>query len=374
MNRTLARSERIAWARLARTPRIGPLTFHRLLARFGSPAAALEALPRLSRESNLVPPHADKIEAELDALGAMGAQLLAACEPEYPPLLKQLDAPPPVLSVRGDPKWLARPTLAMVGAREASAAGLMLAERLAGDLGAAGFVIVSGLARGLDAAAHKASLSTGTVAVLAGGLDQPYPPQNVRLYEAISERGAVVSEAPLGVVARARDFPRRNHVISGVSRAVVVIEAALRSGSLITARAAAEQGRDVLAAPGSPLDPRARGSNALIKNGAALIEDAEDVIAAIGPASEAAPRALRPLSPGPLFETPDESAPTPGLVAKLARLLSSAPTHVNDLARIAEAPAGAVAAALMELELEGRAASLPGGYAASSAAAFPPSS
>jgi DNA processing protein len=272
-----------------------------------------------------------------------------------------------VLAVRGDPKWLKKPTVAIVGSREGSGSALMFAERLAADLGAAGYTIVSGLARGVDAAAHKGGLETGTVGVLAGGLDHPYPPQNQKLHDALCERGAVISEAPLGSVARARDFPRRNAIISGVSRAVVIIEAALRSGSLITARSAADQGRDVMAAPGSPLDPRARGSNALIKQGATLIEDASDVIAALG---ESAPP-LRPLSAGPLFSDIDAPPPPPGLPKKIAALLSPTPIHVNDLARLVEAPAGAVAAALTELELDGRAASLPGGYAASSGAAFP---
>ncbi|MBL8538426.1 MAG: DNA-protecting protein DprA [Hyphomonadaceae bacterium] len=359
MNRTLSRTERIAWARLARTPRIGPLTFHRLLARFGSASAALDALPRVSPQ---VPPPRDAIEGELDRLDALGARLLASCEPDYPPLLAQLDAPPPVLAVRGDGDILRRPTIALVGSREGSASALMFGERLASDLGSAGFVVVSGLARGVDAAAHRGALKSGTAAVLAGGLDHPYPPQNLKLHEAICASGAVVSEAPLGTVARARDFPRRNTIISGLSRAVIVIEAALRSGSLITARAAADQGRDVMAAPGSPLDPRARGCNALIKQGATLIESAEDVIHALGDAAIS----FTPQSPGPLFD----AAPLPaGLPGKVARLLSPTPVHVNDLARLLATPAGAIAAALTELELEGRAASLPGGYAASSGAA-----
>lgn len=364
MTRTLSRPERIAWARLARTQRVGALTFHRLIARFKTASAALEALPRIS---DLSPPPIDRIEAELDKVEALGARLLASNEPDYPPLLAQLDAPPPLLAVRGDPKWLKQPTIALVGSREGSGAALMFAERLAADLGAAGYTIVSGLARGVDAAAHKGALATGTAAVLAGGLDQPYPPQNLKLHDAICERGAIVSEAPLGTVARARDFPRRNSIISGLSRAVIVVEAALRSGSLITARAAADQGRDVMAAPGSPLDQRARGSNALIKQGATLIENAEDVIAALGESSPP----LRPLHAGPLF---DDAIETPPPSAKLQKqilaLLSPTPIHVNDIARLVEAPAGAVAAALTELELNGRAASLPGGYAASSSAAF----
>jgi len=363
MSRTLSRPERLAWTRLARTPRIGPLTFAQLIARFRTASAALEALPRISK---LTPPPAECIEAELDAVEALCARLIASCEPDYPPLLAQLDAPPPVLALRGDAKWLKRPTVAIVGSREGSGAALMFAERLAADLGEAGFTIVSGLARGVDGAAHKGALATGTAAVLAGGLDHPYPPQNLKLHDAICERGAVVSEAPLGAVARARDFPRRNSIISGLSRAVVIIEAALRSGSLITARAAADQGRDVMAAPGSPLDPRARGSNALIKQGATLIESAEDVIAALGDGTPP----LRPHSIGPLFDGRDAEPPPPGLASKIAALLSPTPIHVNDLARLLEAPAGVVAAALTELELNGQAASLPGGYAASSGAAF----
>jgi DNA processing protein len=233
MTRTLARSEKIAWARLARTPKIGPLTFHRLLGRFRTPAAALAALPRLSK---LVPPPEARVADEIDAVEALGARLLASCEPDYPPLLAQLDAPPALIALRGNVELLKRPTIAIVGSREGSAAGLMFAERLAADLAQAGFTIVSGLARGIDAAAHRGALVGGTAAVLAGGLDHPYPPQNLPLHEAICAKGVVVSEAPLGSVARARDFPRRNSIISGLSRAVVVIEAALRSGSLITAR------------------------------------------------------------------------------------------------------------------------------------------
>jgi DNA processing protein len=361
MKRTLARSELIAWARLARTPRIGALTFHRLVGRFGSPRAALDALPRIS---DMKAPPQDSIERELDALSTMSARLLASCEPDYPRLLGELDSPPPVLAVRGDAALLAKPTIAIVGAREGSAAALLFAEKLAADLGAAGFVVVSGMARGVDGAAHKGALPTGTVAVLAGGLDHPYPPQHLRLHQAICEHGAVVSEAPLGAVARARDFPRRNSIISGLSRAVIVIEAALRSGSLITARAAADQGRDVMAVPGSPLDARAHGANALIKQGAALIESAEDVLAALGE-----PKIMRARAEDSLHE-PVASAPA-GLARKLAGLLSPTPVHVNDLARVLNAPMGAVAAALMELELEGRASSLPGGYAASSGASFP---
>lgn len=366
MSRPLARSELIAWARLARTPRVGPMTFHRLIARFRTASAALDELPRFARGEPLVPPKQASIERELDALERLGARLTASCEPDYPALLKHVDPPPPVLAMRGRVELAAERTIALVGAREASAAGLKLAETMAMELGANDFVVVSGLARGVDAAAHRASLETGTIAVLAGGLDQPYPPQNLALHDRIVEQGLVVSEAPLGAVARARDFPRRNHIISGASLGVVVIEAALRSGSLITARTAAEQNREVMAAPGSPLDARARGSNALIKSGAALVEDAADIISHLG----AAPRAFR--APRlPLFEIEETATPIGDAErARLARLISPTPIHLNDLARLADMSPGAAAAALTELELEGRAATLPGGFVATARAAF----
>ncbi len=360
MAKLLGHGERIAWLRLARTPRIGALTFHRLIARFGTADEALEALPRLRTPLQAGP--AEDAEAELDALAEMGGTLLACCETEYPAALAQLSAPPPVISARGDLDLLAQPAIALVGGREASAAGAKLAGDLARDIGAAGFVIVSGMARGIDAAAHAASLDTGTIAVLAGGLDKPYPPQNERLHEEIVRRGCVVSEQPLGAVARAKDFPRRNHVISGLAQAVVVVEAAQRSGSLITARAAAEQGREVMAAPGSPLDPRAAGSNGLIKQGAALIENANDVFAAL----QAAPRTLRRAPAPRLFEdgAPDFPDDDPTR-ARMAALLSPTPVHLNELARQLGVPLHLAAAALTDLELDGRAASLSGGYAVS---------
>ncbi|MES1204075.1 MAG: DNA-processing protein DprA [Pseudomonadota bacterium] len=360
MGKLLGHGERIAWLRLARTPRIGAMTFHRLIARFGTADAALDALPRLRTPLTAEP--AEKAEAELAALAANNAKLLACCETQYPPALAQLSAPPPVISVHGQTELLHKPAIALVGGREASAAGAKLAGDLARDLGEAGYVIVSGMARGIDAAAHAASLETGTIAVLAGGLDKPYPPQNERLHAEIVRRGCVVSEQPLGAVARAKDFPRRNHVISGLALGVIVVEAAQRSGSLITARAAAEQGREVMAAPGSPLDPRASGSNGLIKQGAALIENAADVLAAL----QAAPRTLRRAPAPRLFEesVPD-FADTDPMRARLAALLSPTPIHLNDLARQLGVPLNLAAAALTDLELDGRAASLSGGYAVS---------
>ena len=364
MTRPLARREMIAWARLARTPGVGSLTFQRLVGRFGDAAAALDALPRISK-GRLTPPSEDAIEQEIEALDDLGAELIASCEPDYPPLLTHLDPAPPMLAVRGRADLFAKPVVAIVGAREASAAGLKLAGDFARELGEMGYAVVSGMARGIDGRVHEASLDTGAIAVLAGGLDRPYPPQNLALHERLCDKGAVVTEAPLGFQARARDFPRRNHIISGMALGVVVIEAAERSGSLITARAAGEQGRDVMAVPGSPLDPRARGSNALLKQGAILVETAQDVAEAL----KATPIARRTRAPTPLFDETHD-APIAGLAQKVAKLLSPTPVHLNDLARLVKEPVGAVAAVIMELELEGRAASLPGGYAASPGAAY----
>jgi DNA processing protein len=365
MKRPLAHRERVAWMRLARTPGVGSLTFHRLIRRYGKAAAALDALPGLSG-GRLRATSLGDVEHELEALETMGARLVASCEPDYPPLLAQLDPSPPLLSVRGDVTHFGKPLVAIVGAREASAAGQKLAAEFARDLGAMGYGVVSGLARGIDARVHEATLRTGAIAVLAGGLDKPYPPQNLALHDALCAEGVVVTEAPLGFQARARDFPRRNHIISGMSLGVVVIEAAERSGSLITARAAGEQGREVMAVPGSPLDPRARGSNSLLKQGAILVESAADVAEAL----KATPLSVRARPPAPLFDRDDDAAPGDALVEQIARLLSPTPVHVNDLARLVKAPAGVVAGAVMELELAGRAASLPGGYAASPGAAF----
>jgi DNA processing protein len=336
-----------------------------LIQQYGSPDAALEDLPRRT-QGRLSPAPREAIELELDALERIGARLIASCEPDYPANLAALAPGPAIISVRGRVEMLTKPLVAIVGAREASAAGLKLAADFALGLGSLGFVTVSGMARGIDGRVHEASLKTGTIAVLAGGLDRPYPPQNLALFERLCAEGLVVTEAPLSVQARTRDFPRRNHIISGLSLGVVVIEAAVRSGSLITARAAAEQGREVMAAPASPLYPRGRGCNALIRGGATLVDTPEDVAEALN----AAPARLQPHFVAPFSEQHPVDA---GLTVRLARLLSPTPVHVNDLARLLETQAGAVAAALTELELEGAAASLPGGYAASSVAAFPTS-
>jgi DNA processing protein len=269
--------------RLIRSENVGPVTFRDLLEQFGSATDALAALPDLARRGGrkraIKIATAAKAKQEMSDAHNLGAHLLFVGEPEYPPLLAQSDPPPPVISAIGAHHLLAQPCLAIVGSRSASAAGLRMAADLSRDLGEAGFVISSGLARGIDAAAHRSTLTTGTIAVVAGGIDIIYPEENRGLYEEIREQGVLVSEMPPGTRPQGRHFPRRNRIIAGLARGVIVVEAALRSGSLITARFALEQNREVMVVPGSPLDPRARGGNRLIKQGAALVENVEDVIA-----------------------------------------------------------------------------------------------
>lgn len=367
----LSADERLAWLRLARTPNVGPVTFHRLMQRFRSAQAALDALPALAKRGGRIDPmtitSAQDVAREEDACIRAGGVLLTLRDAAYPRLLARLEHPPPVISVLGDPACLAERCVALVGARSASAIGRRFAHDIARDLSQAGFVVVSGLARGVDAAAHDGSLAGGaaTAAVVAGGVDNIYPPEHEGLRARIIERGAVVSERPFGRVPKARDFPRRNGIISGLSEGVVVIEAAERSGSLITARLAAEQGREVMAAPGSPLDPRAKGANRLIRDGAALIENARDVRDVLDGA-----RLSATFEPSQDYEDPplDEAAMDSAADAvrdRVAELLSPTPTPRDDIVRFAEAPAGAVAAALVELELAGRAIQLPGGLVAS---------
>ncbi|RAK50998.1 DNA-processing protein DprA [Phenylobacterium deserti] len=357
MIRQLADAERRDWLRLARTDNVGPVTFDHLIGRYGSAAEALAALPGLAqrggRAGATLAPEAEA-ERELAAGAAIGARLIASCEPDFPQALAALDPAPPLIWVRGNANLLNKPSVAIVGARVASAAGQRFARGLAAELGQAGLVVVSGMARGIDGAAHEAALPFGTVAVLGGGVDDVYPPEHSGLYERLVAEGCVVSESPPGRKATARDFPRRNRIISGLSRAVVVVEAELRSGSLITARLAAEQGRDVLAVPGSPLDPRARGCNDLLRQGAAICESAEDVLRALD-------------SPGGWREPPAERyRPPPGeadeaLRRRVADLLSPTPVSRDELVRATGAPAPAVFAALVELSLAGRAELQPGG-------------
>ncbi len=357
--------ERIAWVQLARTENVGPVAFAGLLARFGSAGRALEALPELARRAgrarSLRAPSPAEAHAELAAGERAGARLLAVCEPGYPARLAAVDPPPPLLWVRGDAALLNRPAVAVVGARIASAAGQRFARSLAADLGREGFVVVSGLARGVDGAAHQGALPTGTVAVLAGGVDDLYPPEHAELYDRIAETGCIVSENEPGRRAQARDFPRRNRIISGLSQGVIVVEAELRSGSLITARLAAEQGREVFAVPGSPLEPRARGTNDLIRQGAVLCEGVEDVLAALQPAL---------IAREPDRRWSDLAAAAPGndmdqAAERVAALLSPTPSSVDELARLSGLAPPTVFAALVELSLVGRAALLPGGLASS---------
>lgn len=360
--------DRLAWLRLARSERVGPVTFLQLIRRYRGAAAALEALPEMTagvpsgRRPRLCP--LDRAEAEMAAAEARGARLLTLGGADYPALLAQLDAPPPVVWALGDPAVAGPAAVAVVGARNASAVGRRFAERLARDLSEGGAPVVSGLARGIDAAAHRGGLDgpSGSVAALAGGVDHIYPPEHADLHAEMAERGLLVSEMPMGFQPAARHFPRRNRVVSGLSLGVVVVEAAERSGSLITARFAGEQGREAMAAPGHPFDARASGCNALIREGATLIRGAEDVLEAV---ASAAPR-LNPL--GPLFVDEDD-APAPaadpdGLRARLETLLSVTATPIDELIRRSGGEAGAVAWALLELELSGLIERRPGGLVA----------
>jgi DNA processing protein len=349
----LTEAERIDWLRLIRSDHVGPRTFRALLRHFGSARAALERLPELARRGGAARPgrilSEPEAHAELAGSQRLGVLLVAPGEAGYPPRLAELDDAPPLLAVRGAAETLMRPMLAIVGSRNASGAGLKFAAQLAYDLAGAGFVIVSGLARGIDSAAHRASLKGGTVAALAGGHDRIYPPEHGELLVAmLAADGAAMSEMPLGHVPRARDFPRRNRLISGAALGVVVVEAALRSGSLITARFAAEQGREVFAVPGSPLDPRAAGTNELIRQGAMLTTGAADVIEAIQPIL-GRPIALREPDDEPL-----DAEPVAGDRTRILDLLGPSPVLLDDLIRLSGASPSVVRTVLLELELAGR--------------------
>lgn len=347
--------ELLARLALCRTEGVGPVGFRRLLAREGSASAAIRALARGPSVGVRVqaPPDMSAAERELRAIERLGGVLLTLGDAAYPALLAQLQDAPPVLSVLGDPALLAAPQIAIVGARAASAAGRRIAEDLAEDLAEAGLAVTSGLARGIDAAAHLGALRVGrTLAVVPGGLDQPYPRENAALQARIAERGAVVAEAPLGAAPLDRHFPRRNRVVAGLTLGVVVIEAALRSGTLITAREAADLGRDVFAVPGHPLDPRSAGGNALIKDGAPLVERAADILDALPGLAGTAPAAL----PQP----PPRPSATGGGADQLLELIGQTPATVDDLVERCHLPFSEIQALLADLELEGRVALLPG--------------
>jgi DNA processing protein len=382
ISRKLTDHERIDWLRLTRSDNIGPRTFRGLMQQYGSAGAALEALPELIRTSQRRITIASKNDAEreIDKFHRLKGRFIACGEPDYPKALQAIDSAPPLLAVRGAPDILSKPCVAIVGSRNASASGLNLTERMAQQLGAMGYVIVSGLARGIDAKAHKASVTTGTIAVLAGGHERIYPSDHVALVEAIiAEGGAVLSEMPLAWEPRARDFPRRNRLVSGLSYGVVVIEAARRSGSLITARFALEQGREVFAVPGSPLDPRSEGTNDLIRDGATLCASAEHVASAVEPLIQQGYGAMQ----GVLLETPqglleetplwdesdiflphayeaafenidDVSSSSRAPDEMIRDLLSHTPITIDDLARQSGLPVRMVSLALMELEIAGQ--------------------
>ncbi|MET3838789.1 DNA-processing protein DprA [Bradyrhizobium sp. OAE829] len=350
----LTDSERIDRLRLIRSDNVGPRTFASLLRHFGSARAALERLPDLARRGGASGPgricSEDDARGELAAGRKIGLALVVPGEAGYPPRLATLDDAPPLLGIRGAPEVMMRPMIAIVGSRNASGAGLKFAGQIARDLGEAGFVVISGLARGIDQAAHRATVASGTVAVLAGGHDRIYPPEHEDLLAALLEHGGAISEMPLGHVPRARDFPRRNRLISGASLGVVVVEAAHRSGSLITARMAAEQGREVFAVPGSPLDPRAAGTNDLIKQGATLTTDASDVINAVAPIME------RPVAIE-LREGDGEPLDFDAGVSErkhIIDLLGPSPISLDDLIRMSDASPAIVRSVLLELELAGR--------------------
>lgn len=364
-HKQLSNQERLHWLRLSRTPNIGPVTFSQLIKKFGSAGEALASLPEISKRAGrkrpLNPPSEKDVSEELDAALRYGAHIICSCEAEYPSLLRALDPPPPVITTLGDLTLLQKPSIAIVGARNASAAGRKMARDLASTLGEAGLVIVSGLARGIDGEAHAASLGTGTVAVLGGGIDHVYPPQHSALYNQIAERGVIVSESKFGHRATARDFPRRNRIITGLAKGVVVVEAAEKSGSLISARTAGEQGREVMAVPGSPLDPRTEGANRLIRQGAVLVRHAEDVLETLStfpPMRFEAPPA-EDYSEETVTEFPPEDE-----IMKVRQALSPSPISMDEIARAVQISAPRCAAILMELELSGEAYTLPGGMAA----------
>jgi DNA processing protein len=353
----LSDEQRLDWLRLIRSDNIGPRTFRELVNHYGGARAALAALPALARRGGASGPARicalEDAESELKAARSRGIELIAIGEPDYPQRLQMIDDAPPLLAVRGKIDALSQPLVAIVGSRNASAAGAKFAERLARELGDAGYGIVSGLARGIDAAAHRASLASGTIAVLAGGHNRIYPNEHIDLLEQIVDQGAGVSEMPLNWEPRARDFPRRNRLISGLSVGVVIVEAARRSGSLITARLAGEQGREVFAVPGSPLDPRAEGTNGLLKQGATLVTEAADVINALEPilgrGIDLPAQEPEPEPTGPLDHDPAEDERS-----RIISLLGPTPAAIDDLVRMSRTSPAIVRTVLLELEIAGR--------------------
>ncbi|NKN36764.1 DNA-protecting protein DprA [Agrobacterium sp. a22-2] len=363
----LTERQRIAWLRLIRSDNVGPATFRDLINHFGTAETALAMLPELSRRGGST--RAIRIateseaERELETARRFGATFVGIGEPDYPPALRQIDGAPPLLAVKGNLKAGLKPAIGIVGSRNASISGAKFAAMMARDTGRAGYTIISGLARGIDTSAHQASLETGTIAAMAGGLDQPYPPENIGLLKEIWDgTGLAISEMPFGWEPRARDFPRRNRLIAGVALGVVVIEAASRSGSLITARLAGDFGRLVFAVPGSPLDPRCHGTNGLLKDGAIVTTEAADILEALAPLSKidlfSPVQAREPTQDEekPLMPPPDDAERS-----RIVDALGPTPVEVDDIIRHTELPASSVYLVLLELDIAGRLHRHPGG-------------
>lgn len=364
---TFSIEEKLDWLRLIRTENVGPITFYKLIERYGSAAKALEALTELSekggRKKPLIAPDKSNVQKEYQALQKIGGDIICAGEHLYPLALAATDDAPPVLSYIGDINLARAPCLAMVGARNASLNGKKFATKIAKELGQSGQIIVSGLARGIDTAAHEGALATGTIAVVAGGIDAIYPRENTELYGQIKQRGLIFAESPLGMEPIARHFPKRNRIVSGLSAGTIVVEATFKSGSLITARMAGEQGRDVYAVPGYPQDPRAKGPNKLIQDGATLITRAQDILNAME--SYSGGKNLRDYTPQNIPYTLEEPANTDtqdidNVRDLLMKNLSQMPVNVDELARTCHVSIPALQMAMLEMELAGRLQRLPG--------------
>lgn len=356
-----AADDDLTMLRLIRSRRVGPATFHRLVAEHGSARAALDALPAIAAAAGIHDYAAcpeGVAAAELAAGRKAGARLLRCDSTLYPDALRAIDGAPPILWLRGDPVWLGRDPVAVIGARNASSLGLRMARGMAAGLGEAGHTVVAGLARGIDTAAHNAALATGTIAVMAGGVDVIYPAENALLAAQIAEQGVLVSEHAPGTEPQARHFPTRNRIVSGLSLSVVVIEAAHRSGTLITAKNALDQGREVMAVPGHPMDARAAGCNQLIRDGALLVRNAVDVSAALGRRKAPPPAAVAPL---PALAPAPQPADSREIEARILSRLGPSPSDENDVIRELGLPAAAANAAILSLELEGRLMRVPGG-------------
>ncbi|NKC22946.1 DNA-protecting protein DprA [Ochrobactrum oryzae] len=360
----LSDRQRLNWLRLIRTDHIGPVTFRDLILFCGSASNAIEMLPDLNIRGGSARPirvmSMDDAERELETIERAGARLVGMGEPDYPQQLR-IARPRPLVTIKGSAAVFRKPPVAIVGSRNASVIGARFTERLSHDLGEAGFAVISGLARGIDAAAHRASMKTGTVAVLAGGLDRPYPPENLPLYRTIPEQGgALISEMPMGAEPRSRDFPRRNRIIAGLSLGLIVVEAAERSGSLISARMAGDMGRTVFAVPGSPLDPRARGTNLLLKQGATLVTEANDVIEALRPLAGSnayqTDITVQPDLLSPAMEEPESFQPIATEEQRdiVINALGPVPTDIDTLVRHTGMDTGAIQLILLELDLAGR--------------------